>query len=276
MKNIVTLDWLKKHLNDENLIIFDCRFDLKDAEYGEKAYSKAHIPNAILIDLERDLTGEKSKHGGRHPLPNMKMFAKRMNDLGVCNETRVLIYDDGDLSGASRLWWMLKYIGKEEVFVLEGGIAAWIKHDMPMSQIENLGRSCGAPLDVKLNANMHCKMEYVKENIDRDDVVIVDSREKDRYLGKIEPVDTKAGHIPSAVNYFWKDNFDDINLKSKEALEERFEDLKDYKEVIVHCGSGITGAVNVLVLEELGIDSKLYAGSWSDWISYEENEIVQE
>lgn len=276
MKNIVTLDWLKKHLNDENLIIFDCRFDLKDAEYGEKAYSKAHIPNAILINLEKDLTGEKSKHGGRHPLPDMKMFAKRMNSLGVCNETRVLIYDDGDLSGASRLWWMLKYIGKKEVFVLEGGIAAWIKHSMPMSQDANLGKSCGAPLDVKLNANMHCEMEYVKENINKDHVVIIDSREKDRYLGKIEPVDTKAGHIPSALNYFWKDNLDGINLKSKEVLEERFEDLKNYKEVIVHCGSGITGAVNVLILEELGIDSKLYAGSWSDWISYEENEIVQE
>lgn len=276
MKNIVTLDWLKKHLNDENLVIFDCRFDLKDAEYGEKAYSKAHIPNAILINLEKDLTGEKSEHGGRHPLPDMKMFAERMHDLGVCNETKVLIYDDGDLSGASRLWWMLKYIGKEEVFVLEGGIAAWIKHNMPMSQVANLGRSCGVPLDIKLNDNMNCNMEYVKENINKDDVVIVDSREKDRYLGKIEPVDTKAGHIPSALNYFWKDNFQDIELKSKEALEERFKDLKKYKEIIVHCGSGITGAVNVLVLEELGINSKLYAGSWSDWISYEENEIVQE
>lgn len=274
MKNIVTLDWLKKHLNDENLIIFDCRFDLKDAEYGEKSYSQAHIPNAILINLEKDLTGEKSKHGGRHPLPDMKMFADRMNKLGVCNESKVLIYDDGDLSGASRLWWMLKYMGKENVFVLEGGIAAWIKHNMPMSQVANLGKSCGAPLDVKLNDNMHCRMEYVKENINKDDVVIIDSREKDRYLGKIEPVDTKAGHIPSAVNYFWKDNFDDIYLKSKEALEERFEALKSYTEIIVHCGSGITGAVNALVLEELGIDSKLYAGSWSDWISYEENEIV--
>lgn len=273
MKNIVDINWLKKHMQDNDLVIIDCRFSLQDPTYGEKAYKEAHIPKAISVNLDKDLAGEKGEHGGRHPLPNMKEFVKFMESLGVSNNTTVLIYDDGDLAAPSRLWWMLKYIGIDKVYLLEGGITAWKTSQGSVTAEEYRGKAKGK-IDINFKEEMKCSMDYVKESLGKNDIVIIDSRAKERYLGLVEPMDKKAGHIPGAKNYDWTLNFRDDKVLPLEELKSRFEEVKDYKEVIVHCGSGVTGCANVLMLEEIGIPSRLYVGSWSDWSSYDENPVA--
>ncbi|EQB86714.1 thiosulfate/3-mercaptopyruvate sulfurtransferase [Clostridium punense] len=275
MKNIVDINWLKEHIKDESLVIIDCRFSLQDPTYGEKAYQEAHIPKAASVNLDKDLAGEKREHGGRHPLPNIKEFVSFMESLGVSNHSKVLIYDDGDLAAPSRLWWMLKYIGLDTIYILEGGINAWLSSGGEVTKEEYRGKEPGK-IEVNLREEMQCPMEYVKANLNNEDIVIIDSRARERYLGLVEPMDKKAGHIPGAKNYDWTLNFKDGKVRPIEELRERFDKVNDYKEVIVHCGSGVTGCANVLFLEEVGISSKLYVGSWSDWSSYDENPISTE
>lgn len=275
MRNIVDINWLKEHIKDENLVIIDCRFSLQDPAYGEKAYQEAHIPKATSVNLDKDLAGEKGEHGGRHPLPNVKRFVNFMESLEVSNHSTVLIYDDGDLAAPSRLWWMLKYIGLDKVYLLEGGIKAWVSSGGEVTKEEYIGKEPGK-IEVHLREEMQCPMEYVKTNLNNEDIVIIDSRARERYLGLVEPMDKKAGHIPGAKNYDWTLNFKDGKVRPIEELKERFDKVSDYKEVIVHCGSGVTGCANVLFLEEVGISSKLYVGSWSDWSSYNENPISTE
>ncbi len=275
MKNLVCTKWVKERLGNTDAVIFDCRFSLMDPEYGEKAYKKEHIEGAIKINLDKDLASKVEKHGGRHPLPKVEEFKSFMEDLGVSNNSTVIVYDDGDLAGASRLWWMLKYIGIENVHVMEGGIKKWILENNPTTdEISNINNK--GSITVKLNEDLICDVNYVKERMKDKNTIIIDSRARERYLGKVEPMDKKAGHIPGSKNYDWANNFKDGKLISKNDLKERFKGVEDYKDIIVHCGSGITGCVNVLMLKEINIDSKLYAGSWSDWCSYEENPVSTE
>lgn len=275
LKNIVDVKWLDEHINDDNLVIIDCRFSLQDPTYGEKAFKEAHIPKAISVNLDKDLAGKSGEHGGRHPLPNMKEFIKFIESLGISNNTMILIYDDGDLAAPSRLWWMLKYIGLDNVYLLEGGIKSWIDYGGVITSQERKENGKGK-IEANLREYMQCSIDHVKQALGNKDVVIIDSRARDRYLGVVEPMDKKAGHIPGAKNYDWTGNFKEGKVLSIGELEKRFEEIKNYDEVIVHCGSGVTGCANVLILEEIGIPSKLYVGSWSDWCSYEENPVVTE
>lgn len=275
MKNIVTIDWLLENLERKDLVILDCRFDLSNPEYGLEAYKKFHIKNSVYISLEENMAGETKEHGGRHPLPDMNEFTKTMENSGVDDEKTVVIYDDGDLAAASRLWFMLKYIGIEKVYVLAGGFQTWIERELPTTDIvDEPQKSKG--ITINIDSKLICDVNYVIENIRKEESIIVDSRSKERHLGLEEPIDKKAGHIPSAVNYFWKDNFHNLKVKDLSKLNERFENLKDYKNIIVHCGSGITGCVNVLMMNEIGFQPILYLGSWSDWITYKDNEIICE
>lgn len=277
MKNIVSIDWLLENINNNDLVILDCRFGMNEPQYGLKAYKKSHINNAVYIDLE-DLTGEVGEHGGGHPLPSMNEFIKKMENTGVDDEKVVVIYDDGELAPASRIWFMLKYIGKKEVYVLHGGFKTWIERKLPVTDIVNEQKESKG-IAMSINSRMICDVEHVRKNIEKEDSLIIDSRSRERYLGLDDPLDKKAGHIPGAVNYFWKDNFansDDFQIKDLKTLNERFDKLKNYKNVIVHCGSGVSACVNTLLMSEIGLDPILYLGSWSDWISYEDNMIVCE
>ncbi len=273
MKNLMKLEDFLNIKDDKEFVLLDCRFNLSDKEYGKKAFNEGHIKGAIYVDLETELTGEVKEHGGRHPLPNLKNFTEDMNKKFVDDDIDVIIYDDGDLAAASRLWWIFKYIGKENVYILEEGIKAWKDRNLPLEQKQtiNSDRTVGN-LSLNIKDDMYCDMQYVKDNLDT--VFIMDVREEERYLGDVEPVDKKAGHIPGAKNYFWKDNFNDFKVKPKEELKELLKGLEEKETIIVHCGSGITGSVSVMILDELGIKAKLYGGSWSDWISYDENPIV--
>lgn len=273
MKNFVDINWLKNNSEEGNLVILDARADLQDSKEGERLYKKSHIVNAHFVSLEKTMTGEIKKHGGRHPLPDLEEFADKMRDLGIDNDSKVIIYDSGDLAMAGRLWWMLKYIGLDKVYILEGGFKEWEKMNYPITDEIPEVKSQGN-LKVSINKDIFSDIEDVKKAMDSDKKVIVDSRAEDRYSGKVEPFDRIPGHIPEAVNYPWTKLVESNSFMNEEELEEYFKDIKDYDEIIVHCGSGITGTVNILFMEEIGLKPKLYLGGYSDWVSYLDNEVV--
>lgn len=275
MINLISPEELLDNINYKNLVLVDCRFSLMDKEYSKKCYEEEHIKGARRIDLETELSSTVREHGGRHPLPSIDSLKDTFDNLGINNDSVVIAYDEGDLAGPSRLWWVLKYLGHNEVYVLNGGISEYKKIGGKTDNKPVLYKKGNfiPNVDEKLKADM----QYVRERLNDKQVAIIDSRENVRYIGEQEPIDKKAGHIPGALNYFWMDvlkkDEECMSIKNKEELNKHFEDLRKYKEVIVYCGSGITACPNSLALNEIGIDNKVYTGSFSDWISYDENEI---
>lgn len=272
MKNIVSQEWLINNLSNENLIILDARAGLTDSDYGYDGYREGHIKGAQFVSMEETMTGELSFHGGRHPLPDMEVFIKDMKDLGINDGSTIVIYDDGDLAMAGRLWWLLKYSGKDNVYILEGGIKQWINNGNDLTaEIPKVPKSDS--LSLNINDLMNVNINYVKAAIDSENIAIVDARARERYSGEVEPLDRIPGHIPNALNFPWMDLVADGNIMDKEQLIDYFKPLEEYEEIIIHCGSGITGTVNYILMEEIGLKPRLYAGGYSDWVSYPDNEV---
>lgn len=274
MRHIVSLSWLKEHLQDADLVIVDCRFVLGQPESGQTLYRESHLPGAIYLDLERDLSGPKREHGGRHPLPDIDEFARTMGRAGIDRSKTVVAYDDQGGAMASRLWWMLRYAGHPRVYVLDGGFSAWKAAGYPVTAEQPVPKP--TTFEPQVQADLLLGMEHVRARLGKPGTTIIDSREKKRYLGLEEAIDPVAGHIPGAVNRFWKDALDE-NGRWKDAAgqRERFAGIDPEKEIVVYCGSGVTACPNVLALEEAGFRNvKLYAGSWSDWISYKDNPVA--
>ncbi|MBV6717405.1 sulfurtransferase [Paenibacillus chitinolyticus] len=274
MRNIVSLEWLYEHLQDPDLLIADCRFALGEPWSGRQDYSIDHIPGAFYVDLEEDMSGEKREHGGRHPLPDLGAFSMRASALGVDASKTVVAYDDQGGAMAARLWWMLRFLGHERVYVLDRGYSQWRAAGYPVTA--EAPQASPATFSPKVQRHMLASMDEVKAKLGEKGTVLIDSREGARYRGEQEAIDPVAGHIPGARNRFWKDALDaEGSWRSAEEQKERFRGLENAEELIVYCGSGVSACPNVLALEEAGIPGvKLYAGSWSDWISYEENPIA--
>ena len=267
-KNIVSPEWLAAHLNDSNLIVIDCRFSLADPELGQQQYQTNHIPRSFYLDLNRDLSSPVSKHGGRHPLPNFTELAAKLSAIGVTKETLIVAYDDSRFAFASRLWWLIRYMGSDRVAILDGGFSAWKTAGYPLSDLPPTPQP--GNFEPQLKPEYLVDIEVVKARKDQAGVVLIDSRENERYAGLREPIDPVAGHIPSAVNYPWQDVTGEAGkVRSVLEQQQRWEQVKSADEIIVYCGSGVTACVNLLSLEIAGIsNAKLYAGSWSDWCSY--------
>ncbi|WP_026581137.1 sulfurtransferase [Bacillus sp. J33] len=273
MKYFIEKEWLLKKIDNENVRIADCRFKLGSPDEGRSLYDLNHIPNAVYFDLEKDLSGPVKDHGGRHPLPDPDQLKQTLEQAGISRETIVIAYDGGEGAFASRFWWLLRYLGHEQVYVLNGGYKEWINSDYPVKSEVPVFEPVSYKLDLK--SDILASYAEVKELVQRrDEAVLIDSREAKRYLGIEEPIDKKAGHIPGAINKVWLDAYENGRFKEVAEQEKRFADIDKSKPVIVYCGSGVTAAPNFLALKEAGYNNvKLYAGSFSDWISYEENEI---
>lgn len=273
MKNYKSLEFIKEN---PDLRIVDVRYDMNDGNYGIRAYKKAHFKGAAFLDLDKDLAGPVKEHGGRHPLPEISILEDKLRSIGIDNDTKVLIYDDGDNSSAGRLWWMLKYYGLKDVFVLNGGFEM-LGENLLSDHEETFERG---NIALKPNDNMRATYEEVLQfSMENEplDQVLVDSRSEERYKGIIEPVDRKKGHIRNAENVFFKNNFNaDGTLKDKDCLTQNFKNILNYKDIMVYCGSGVTACSNIMVLDELGKSSRLYPGSFSDFVSYDENTVVKE
>ncbi|MBE9004614.1 sulfurtransferase [Fortiea sp. LEGE XX443] len=261
--------WLLEHLNNLQIVIVDCRFSLVDPQLGQKQYQTSHIPGSYYFDLNQDLSSPVGKHGGRHPLPDINNLAQKLSAIGVNSQkTLVVAYDDSRLAFASRLWWLLRYLGHEQVVVMDGGFTAWEKAGYPVTDVISQPRT--GNFTPQIQTELLVDIEAVKNRQDSPQVALVDSREGDRYRGEREPIDKIAGHIPGAVNYPWQEVTDSSGyLLSQLQQRQRWETIATAKEILVYCGSGVTACVNLLSLELAGIHTgKLYAGSWSDWISY--------
>lgn len=258
--------------NPESTIL-DCRFVMTEPDHGPAEYKKEHLEGAIYVNLDSEMVGKHGTHGGRHPLPDMNVFRKIMESKGVSDNKKTFIYDDGTLPMAARLWYMLKLIGKDS-YIIQGGFEA----------LKNAGFKTTTEIPVPEQGRLKCSdnrellvgIKDVLKAMNDPDTVIVDCRSQERYLGKEEPFDKIAGHIPTAKNIFWKDLLNETSLKPEKDLKEIFKPLENYKKIIFHCGSGITGAVEMFIYNELGKKSSLYAGSYSDYLSYEGNKLIVE
>lgn len=265
---VVTARWLADHLNDPNLVVVDCRFNLMAPGQGRQAYQAGHIAGAYYLDLEQDLSSPRQQYGGRHPLPDPTKLAATLRTIGVSANTLVVAYDDSRLAYAARCWWLLRWLGHDRVAVLDGGYSHYAAAGYPTTTTIPAARSgtfTASP-----------RAEWV---VDRQGVIaaqadpqttIVDAREPHRYRGEHEPIDPVAGHIPGAVNYPWLEVTDNNGfMKSINALQQYWEPLAHTPNIIVYCGSGVTACVDILGMAIAGLDqAKLYPGSWSDWCAY--------
>lgn len=283
MDATVSKRWLLARLYEPEQTIVDCRFTLGKPKAGRDSYEQEHIPGAVYLDLELDMSAPVGEHGGRHPLPDPEVLAARLSKLGIGNDTRIVAYDDENGMNAARLWWLLRYLGHEQVFILEGGFSQWKADKYPVTdhQPVRVPSTFTANVQPQMLADAH-KVQQVSANMEPSaspaglPSVLIDSRARERFLGQEETLDKKAGHIPGAFNFFWKNTQNaDGSFKSAEELQEHFAGLDQDAEIIVYCGSGVTACPNVLALEKAGFKNvRLYAGSWSDWISYEDNPVA--
>lgn len=273
MSNFITAKHLYDILEDENLVIVDCRADLFDKAYGRTVYEAGHIKDAHFLDVKRDLAGEVQEHGGRSPLPALDLLREKLENIGISNNKTVVAYDEAKLAGAERFWWMLKYLGHDKVYILNGGIDAWVNAGYPL--VKDIPSVHRGDFDININEDILTDIFEVKNSMGKEELIIIDSRAPERYRGEVEPIDKKAGHIPGARNYHWRDVLNEKGeFKSKDQLEKHFEPLRGYKEIILQCGSGIDACGNFAALDELGFKPKLYLGSWSDWVSYEDSPVA--
>ena len=263
---IISAANLKAILNDDHLVIFDCRFSLSSPESGMAEYETAHIPSSRYLHLDRDLSDPMGNpEFGRHPLPDPTHFASSMASKGVDDDSLVVVYDDSGGAFASRLWWMMKWLGHEAVSVLDGGWRGWLAaKGAVQTSISPVEKSTFAR---KENTAL---LARATELLDQD-VNLIDSRSAERYSGEAEPIDPVAGHIPGAVNRPWMENLDeDGKFLSPQKLRARFADLDLADRTIFYCGSGVTACHNILATQIAGLPMpQLYAPSWSGWISDE-------
>jgi thiosulfate/3-mercaptopyruvate sulfurtransferase len=274
MKNIVSLQELFDSLDKPDVVVVDCRFVMGRPNAGREQYEASHIPGAVYLDLEQDLSGPVDEHGGRHPLPDIVDLTMALSRVGIGNDSRVIAYDDQGGAMASRLWWLLNYLGHKEAAVLDEGFTAWVKAGYSVtSEVEALQP---AKFLAVVEHSILMEMDELRERLEDESLTLIDSREAPRYRGEVEPLDRVAGHIPGAMNRFWKDGLtENGSWKDAEAQAERFADLDKDGEIVVYCGSGVTATPNVIALQEAGFTKvRLYAGSWSDWISYSENPVA--
>lgn len=278
MESIVSKQWLLARMYEPDLVIVDCRFDLTNTEAGRAAYQESHIPGAVYLDLEQDLSAPLSEHGGRHPLPDPQELASKLSKAGIRNESRVVAYDDQGGMYAARLWWLLGWLGHKNVAIMSEGFSAWSDGGYPVTASTPV--VVPATFVPNVQNNWVADVHKVQQAIGNDKALLVDSRDFSRYKGDEEPLDKKAGHIPGAINRFWKQLLDQNGMWKKEPeLREQLapvtKALDEGREVMVYCGSGVSATPNVLALHLLGYPQvKLYAGSWSDWVSYDENPVA--
>ncbi len=265
---LVSAEELQAHLGDPGWRTFDCRHDLGDPTYGEKAYAKGHIPGSLFLHLDRDLSGEKTGRNGRHPLPGKEAFAAMLAACGVGPDTQVVAYDNEGSIFASRLWWMLRWMGHDKVAVLDGGLPSWRRAKFPLDVVVPSYPPAAFPLRPGV---LPLSIDEVAGGLGSEKVLVLDARAPERFSGEEETLDPVGGHIPGAVNRFYFDNLDDSGCFFRPAGELREEFVamlhgRDPADVVQQCGSGVTACHNMLAMEVAGLTgSKLYAGSWSEW-----------
>ncbi len=268
-RTLISVPDLHRSLNDPAVVIFDCRHELMNPEAGARAYAQSHLPGARYAHSETDLAGQKTGRNGRHPLPEPRVFMAWLGRNGVDSAKQVVAYDFAAGSASARLWWLLRWVGQQRVAVLDGGWEAWVNAGLPLTQEppdvrETIfaGEPRAAWVDVK----------FLQAHIGDSSVLLLDARAPERFKGLTEPIDPVAGHIPGARNRLFKENLAaDGRFKAPEELKQAFSGLLSGvrpDQVVHQCGSGVSACTNLLAMEIAGLHgSRLYPGSWSEWVS---------
>ncbi|ROL77231.1 sulfurtransferase [Pseudomonas vranovensis] len=272
LAQLITAQQLAERLEAPALVILDCRFALEDIDYGQRSYAEGHIAGAHFADLERDLSGPIIKGvTGRHPLPDPERLVERLRAWGIDNDSEIILYDDGPGAFAARAWWLLAWLGKRSgVFILDGGLKAWHAAGLPLSLDppgKREGNFSGEP-----DASLVLDAAQLGERLGQPELTLIDARGLPRFRGEVEPIDPVAGHIPGAQCAAFTDNLGaDGRFLSAEQLKQRFAqklDKRSPEQLVAYCGSGVTACHNLFALALAGYPlGKLYAGSWSEWIT---------
>jgi thiosulfate/3-mercaptopyruvate sulfurtransferase len=267
---LVSAEETAAHLRDPDWIICDCRHDLADYSAGYRAYRNGHIPGARFLHLDVDLSGPKTGLTGRHPLPHPATFCLRLGALGIDNSKQIVAYDDSGGPYAARLWWMLRWVGHTRAAVLDGGWAGWNRAKLPVT-IEQPAVEA-ATFTGRVQQDAAADSAQIVARLKDRKATVIDARSPDRYRGENETLDPVAGHIPGAINRFFKLNLgDDGCFKPAGALKKEFGAMLNSHapDTVIHqCGSGVTACHNLLAMEIAGLSgSRLYPGSWSEWVS---------
>jgi thiosulfate/3-mercaptopyruvate sulfurtransferase len=268
-RTLISVPELQQHIYDPNWIIIDCRFSLANSEAGSYAYRHGHLPNARYAHLNNDLSSAVRDYTGRHPLPDFNEQVKKLSAAGISNQHQIVVYDDVGGAFAGRAWWLLRCLGHDNVAVLDGGIKHW--QQLGYAVTTTLPRIKPTSYRAYLNPKLWLSANQVENLVAQKSIKLIDARAAERYRGEIEPIDPVAGHIPYALN-----RPQSLNLNAQglflppEQLKTQFKQLigDTVPESVVHyCGSGVTACHNLLAMEYAGLTgSKLYAGSWSEWI----------
>src|SRR6516162_5122572 len=265
---LIAPDALAECLTDPSVVVVDCRYDLADPSWGLREYEKQHIPGAVFASIDDDLSGVKTGRNGRHPLPEIATLPNTLGRLGIASDTQAIAYDQDAGMYASRLWWLLRWMGHDEVAVLDGGFAKWRAEGRPTTACEEPPRPrdfSGSP-----RADMLADVGEVATLVGDQGWLLLDARAPERYRGDIEPIDRVPGHIPGAVNHHFLRNVDERGaFRSAEALRQDLQQVLGQTpadRVVCYCGSGVTACQNLVALEHIGLHgARLYPGSWSEW-----------
>lgn len=268
---LVGVNELAAALGNEEVRLVDARFSLMDAQAGGLDYQAAHLPGAVYADLNLDLSELAVPGQGRHPLPDQKYFAGKLGEWGIGPADQVVIYDAGDGSmAAARLWWMLKLLGHVRVAVLDGGLPAWRAKGLPETShpVEPLARPA---YPAGFDNSAIVSTEEVLSRLHEAPGWLLDARAGERFRAEVEPMDAVAGHVPGAVNRPIADNLEAGQFKSSAQLRAAIQPLlggRSPQEIVLMCGSGVTACHLLLAMEHAGLHgARVYAGSWSAWIS---------
>ncbi len=269
-RTVIRTNELAEHFDDPGWVVVDCRFDLANPGWGRSRHAAAHVPGAMYADLDRDLSGEKTGRNGRHPMPDWTTFASRAGGWGIGSGVQVVAYDQDSGMYASRLWWMLRYLGHDAVAVLDGGFRKWIAEARETgSGDETRDAVTFTPAPRR---DMAVTADAIAAQLGRGNLLLVDARAPERFAGRTEPLDAVAGHIPGAANYFYQRS---LAPDATFLLPPEVSDLvravignRAPGEVVAYCGSGVTACHALLAFEHAGIHgARLYPGSWSEWCS---------
>jgi len=266
--DIISVPQLEAIVGSPDTVVFDVRFSLSDEDCGRKAYQAAHLPGAVYLHLNDDLSGQVGPATGRHPLPSVARFTDLMRGAGVSEGTQVIAYDDAGGAFAARLWWLLKWLNHSAVALLDGGFQAWLAAGGTTDALTPAARreSQFTPVEQR---QLVFSADEVSRGLQTGAIVLVDARAPERFRGEIEPIDTKAGHVRGAVNIPYMHNLrDDGHFKATVDLREIHSQTQAGRKVVCMCGSGVTACHNILANVISGNDMPvLYGGSWSEWIT---------
>ncbi len=262
---------------DPSVVVVDCRFELANPAAGERAYETAHIPGAVYAHLDRDLSGAKTGSNGRHPLPAPDTLAATLGRLGIGSGQQVIVYDQDSGMFASRLWWLLRWMGHDAVAVLDGGLAAWSAEGRPSKA--GVETRVPATFEGRVRTVMTAGADALPAFVASPGARLVDARAPERFRGDVEPLDPVAGHIPGAVNHFFQWNLEGGRFLGADALRARLHASIGSVEgdrIVCYCGSGVTACHNLLALEHAGVSgARLYPGSWSEWVADETRPVAR-